>query len=378
MRPGKQGLYDPQFEHDACGVGFVVDIKGRKSHKILQHAIQVLRNLDHRGASGAETNTGDGAGVLLQMPHAFFKEVARKARLNLPPPGAYGSGIIFLPRNPTSRRRLEEHFEQIVQSEGQTLIGWRTLPTDNSMLGDTARNSEPVMRQVFIGPRSGPHRRGGVRTQALRHPQACLQRDPRLHGGRCRVLVRTEPVPQDLRLQGHAADRPAFAVLQGPERSGDGDGAGAGALAFQHQHLPQLGPLASLPLHRPQRRDQHPARQHQLDEGPRSAVRVRRLRRGREEDPADRQSERQRFGDVRQRARTAGDGRALAAACRDDDDPGALVEPRADGRLAAGVLRVPLEPDGAVGTVRPASRSRTGARSARCWIATACVPRATT
>ncbi|HTY92424.1 MAG TPA: glutamate synthase large subunit [Steroidobacteraceae bacterium] len=151
VRPGKQGLYDPQFEHDACGVGFVVDIKGRKSHRILQQAIEVLRNLDHRGASGSEINTGDGAGVLLQMPHAFFKEVARKARLNLPAPGAYGSGIIFLPRNPTRRRRLEEHFEQIVQSEGQTLIGWRTLPTDNSMLGEAAKGSEPFMRQVFIG-----------------------------------------------------------------------------------------------------------------------------------------------------------------------------------------------------------------------------------
>jgi glutamate synthase domain-containing protein 2/glutamate synthase domain-containing protein 1/glutamate synthase domain-containing protein 3 len=151
MRPGKQGLYDPQFEHDACGVGFVVDIKGRQSHRILQQAIQVLHNLDHRGACGCEINTGDGAGVLMQMPHAFLTEVARKARLSLPPPGAYGSGIIFLPRNPTRRRRLEEHFEQIVQSEGQTLIGWRTLPTDNSMLGETAKGSEPFMRQVFIG-----------------------------------------------------------------------------------------------------------------------------------------------------------------------------------------------------------------------------------
>jgi glutamate synthase (ferredoxin) len=150
MRPAKQGLYDPQFEHDACGVGFVVDIKGRKSHKIVQYATQVLHNLDHRGASGSETNTGDGAGVLLQMPHAFFKEVARKARLTLPGPGAYGSGIIFLPRNPTRRRRLEEHFEQIVQSEGQSIIGWRTLPVDNSTLGETAKASEPFMRQVFI------------------------------------------------------------------------------------------------------------------------------------------------------------------------------------------------------------------------------------
>src|SRR5580692_6643793 len=91
-RPAKQGLYDPWFEHDACGVGFVVDIKGRKSNQILQQAIQVLRNLDHRGASGSEVNTGDGAGVLIQMPHAFFKEVCKKARVTLPGPGEYGSG----------------------------------------------------------------------------------------------------------------------------------------------------------------------------------------------------------------------------------------------------------------------------------------------
>src|ERR1700733_14331731 len=150
LRPGKQGLYDPQFEHDACGVGFVVDIKGRKSHKILQQAITVLRNLDHRGARGSEINTGDGAGVLMQMPHTFLREAARKARLTLPAPGAYGCGLIFLPRNPPRRRRLEEHFEQIVQSEGQSIIGWRTLPVDNSTLGETAKASEPFMRQVFI------------------------------------------------------------------------------------------------------------------------------------------------------------------------------------------------------------------------------------
>src|ERR1700753_877874 len=102
MRPGKQGLYDPQFEHDACGVGFVVDIKGRKSHKILQQAITVLRNLDHRGASGAETNTGDGAGVLLQMPHAFMKEAARQAPLSLPPAG----GCPPTPRWSASRPRV--------------------------------------------------------------------------------------------------------------------------------------------------------------------------------------------------------------------------------------------------------------------------------
>ncbi len=150
-QPGKQGLYDPWYEHEACGVGFVVDMKGRKSHRILQQAIQVLRNLDHRGACGCEANTGDGAGVLLQMPHAFFQQIARKDRLSLPAAGEYGAGLVFLPRNPTKRRRLVEVFEHIIQSEGQKLLGWRTVPTNNASLGETAKASEPFIRQVFIG-----------------------------------------------------------------------------------------------------------------------------------------------------------------------------------------------------------------------------------
>jgi glutamate synthase (ferredoxin) len=149
-RPGKQGLYDPQFEHDACGVGFVAHIKGHKSHRIVEQAIQVLKNLDHRGACGSEINTGDGAGILMQMPHAFNEEVCKKARITLPPPGHYGSGIIFLPRNPSIRRQVEQKFEQVVQAEGQHVLGWRTVPTSNGMLGETARSCEPFMRQVFI------------------------------------------------------------------------------------------------------------------------------------------------------------------------------------------------------------------------------------
>ena len=149
--PPRQGLYDPRFEHEACGVGFVVDIKGRKSHRIVQQAIEVLRNLDHRGASGCEANTGDGAGVLVQMPHRFLTEACRKARIALPEAGQYGCGLVFLPRNPTKRRKLEEQFSHIVQSTGLTLLGWRSVPTDNSTLGETARASEPFIRQVFIG-----------------------------------------------------------------------------------------------------------------------------------------------------------------------------------------------------------------------------------
>src|SRR5688572_8194298 len=149
--PPKQGLYDPWFEHEACGVGFVVDMHGRKSHKIVADGLQVLRNLDHRGASGAEINTGDGAGILIQMPHTFFAEVCKASRITLLEAGQYGVGLVFLPRNPTVRRRIEEKFEQVVQAEGQTFLGWRTVPTNSASLGDTALSCEPFMRQAFIG-----------------------------------------------------------------------------------------------------------------------------------------------------------------------------------------------------------------------------------
>ena len=173
-RPEKQGLYDPAFEHDACGVGFVVDIKGRKSHKILEQGLKVLTNLDHRGACGAEVNTGDGAGVLIQMPHKFLLQVSKKARIELPAQGHYGCGIVFLPRNATLRRRIEERFAQIVQSEGCTLLGWRTVPTNNSMLGETAKSCEPFMRQVFIGRSAETADDLAFERKPLRHPQARL------------------------------------------------------------------------------------------------------------------------------------------------------------------------------------------------------------
>src|SRR5580698_1500075 len=133
--PAAQGLYDPWFEHDSCGVGFVVDIKGRRSNQILKQAIQILRNLDHRGGAGSESNTGDGAGVLMQLPHTFLREACTTLKVTLPAPGEDGSGLVFLPRDRIKRRRLEERFEQIVQAEGQVILGWRTLPVDNAALG---------------------------------------------------------------------------------------------------------------------------------------------------------------------------------------------------------------------------------------------------
>jgi glutamate synthase domain-containing protein 2/glutamate synthase domain-containing protein 1/glutamate synthase domain-containing protein 3 len=149
--PPKQGLYDPQYEHDSCGVGFVVNVKGRKSHSIVSDALTILMNLRHRGACGCENNTGDGAGILVQMPHAFLQQVADEARLRLPDQNQYGCGLVFLPPSKEQRRRCELEVEHIIAEEGQTCLGWRNVPTNNGTLGETAKTGEPFIRQVFIG-----------------------------------------------------------------------------------------------------------------------------------------------------------------------------------------------------------------------------------
>ncbi|MGK7888195.1 MAG: glutamate synthase large subunit, partial [Leptolyngbyaceae cyanobacterium] len=148
--PQQQGLYDPQNEHDACGVGFIVHQKGQKSHDIVQQALTILLNLDHRGAVGAEPNTGDGAGILMQMPHKFMQKVAAAEGITLPEPGQYGVGMIYSSPDEAARLKARTIFEQVVQEEGQQVLGWRDVPTDNSSLGETARASEPFMQQVFI------------------------------------------------------------------------------------------------------------------------------------------------------------------------------------------------------------------------------------
>ncbi|WP_199245223.1 glutamate synthase large subunit [[Phormidium] sp. ETS-05] len=150
QHPVTQGLYDPAFEHDACGVGFVVHMKGKKSHDIIEQALTILLNLDHRGACGCEPNTGDGAGILMQVPHKFLKKVAAAQNIHLPEPGQYGVGSVYCSPDATQRELGDQIFAKIVAEEGQKLLGWRDVPTDNSELGDTAKSSEPVVRQVFI------------------------------------------------------------------------------------------------------------------------------------------------------------------------------------------------------------------------------------
>jgi len=150
--PKDQGLYDSRAEHDACGVGFVVHMKGQRSHAIVRKALRVLINLEHRGACGCEANTGDGAGILLQTPDRFFRKVVS---FELPAAGAYGAGLVFLPRDARDRNAIKAAIGRIVEEEGQTLLGWRDVPSDNSLLGDSAKATQPIFQQVFIGRATG-------------------------------------------------------------------------------------------------------------------------------------------------------------------------------------------------------------------------------
>jgi glutamate synthase (NADPH/NADH) large chain/glutamate synthase (ferredoxin) len=147
-----QGLYDPSNEHDACGVGFIAHIKGNKSHSIVEQGLLILKNLDHRGAVGADELMGDGAGILIQIPDQFFRDEMAKQGVELPPPGEYGVGMVFLPKEQASRIACEQEIERAVRIEGQEVLGWRDVPVDTAMpMSPTVRAKEPVIRQIFIG-----------------------------------------------------------------------------------------------------------------------------------------------------------------------------------------------------------------------------------
>ncbi len=146
----RQGLYDPQNEHDACGVGFIVNIKGRKSHDIIAQGLKILENLDHRGAVGADPLVGDGAGILIQLPDALLSDWARATGKSLPAAGRYAVAMCFLPRDATAREHATQHFEQVVAKEGQSMVGWRDVPTDLTGLGKTVIEAMPVIRMAIV------------------------------------------------------------------------------------------------------------------------------------------------------------------------------------------------------------------------------------
>lgn len=151
-RPGSEGLYDPQFEKDSCGVGFLAHIKGHRSHRVLQDASNILCRMDHRGARGAEQNTGDGAGILTALPWEFLEKVAlRDAGLTLPARGSWAAGLVFLPRDAAHKKACQAEFARLAETHGLKVLGWRKNPVDNSSLGPTARASEPSVETLFVG-----------------------------------------------------------------------------------------------------------------------------------------------------------------------------------------------------------------------------------
>ena len=149
--PAKQGMYDPQFEHDACGIGFIANIKGKTSHKIINQAIQILKNLAHRGGVGSEPDTGDGAGILIQLPHTFFKKVCRNEDIDLPEKGEYGVGMLFLSPDADTRSESVKTLTKIIEGEGQKLLGVREVPVYGKCIGKTAKEAKPHILQIFIG-----------------------------------------------------------------------------------------------------------------------------------------------------------------------------------------------------------------------------------
>ena len=149
--PQADGLYDPRYEHDACGVGVVARLDNQPTNEVVRLAIDALANLEHRGAAGADPETGDGAGILIQMPDALLRDVVE---FELPPAGCYGVAMCFLPKADEPRAELEAMLERVVVAEGQHVLGWRDVPTDDRHVGPTARMSQPAIRQLFIG--AGP------------------------------------------------------------------------------------------------------------------------------------------------------------------------------------------------------------------------------
>ena len=145
------GLYDPRNEHDACGIGLYANINNNKSHEIVTRGLDILRNLEHRGAVGADPKAGDGAGIMIQIPHDFFVFEAKKLGFELPAAGLYGVGFLFMPKQPALRQDIERIWRESASDEGLKVLGWRDVPVNQSELGYSVKDSEPFHRQIFIG-----------------------------------------------------------------------------------------------------------------------------------------------------------------------------------------------------------------------------------
>ena len=263
---GAQGLYDPRNEHDACGVGFIADLSAKKSHKIIQDALKILVNLTHRGAVGADPLAGDGAGLLMQIPHDFLKDECADLGIELPEVGEYAVAHIFMPRDKRFRRECEAQFERSCAQEGLKLLGWRDVPTDNSCLSEPTISVEPFHRQVFVG-KSEPSMDADrferklyvlrkVVNNAIHAKFADLGLSDSDNDFYIVSLSSRTIVYKGMFLSDQARSR----ITSDFTRPACNFGAGPCASALLDEHIPVLEARPPVPDGRPQRRDQHAAR----------------------------------------------------------------------------------------------------------------------
>ncbi len=247
--PLPQGLYDPALDKDSCGVGFVADIKGRKSHQIIEDGLKILCNLEHRGAVGADPRMGDGAGILTQIPHKFFAKKAAELGFALPEPGQYAVGQLFMPREKNWRQIIRDIYAEIIAREGLALLGWREVPTDNSTLGKSVKPTEPVHMQVFIGlgKKKMSEDEFERRLYILRKSISNA-----IYRRRERRIASYYPVSVSCRTviyKGMFLADQLGTYYPDLQRSGFRERAGAGAPALLDQYIPDLVAGAPLPLH---------------------------------------------------------------------------------------------------------------------------------
>ncbi len=262
--PVEQGLYDPRNEHDACGIGFVVNIQGEQSHDIILKGLQILINLAHRGACGCDKETGDGAGILIQIPHKFFARECADLGFTLPPVGEYGVGMVFLPVEPSHRLLAEGILERIAREEGLTVLGWRDTPVNVDAIGRVARASQPYIEQIFIRGASGMtqdelerklyvvRKRAESEIAASDLPDKNFFYIPSL-SSRTIIYKGLLLAPQIAEFYNELTDPDAVSALM------------PGASAVFHQHFSLLATGASLPLPVSQRRNQYGPRECELD-----------------------------------------------------------------------------------------------------------------
>ena len=207
-----QGLYDPAFEHDSCGVGFVAHIRGTASRSIVEDAYVMLKSMEHRAGVGAQPNSGDGAGILTAIPHEFLARVVRdELRLTLPAAGRFGTGLVFLPRNTDERNHCKRAVETLIEAHGQKLLGWRIVPvaSENADLGDAARLSEPHMEQLLVAASDGLNRDAFERKLVPDSKTGQPSTADRRESGAGQNVLRLLTLDPSHDLQGHA---PHFAI----------------------------------------------------------------------------------------------------------------------------------------------------------------------